>query len=192
MVLLKRSHVFDPAHIGVLESENRKVWQNAEEVLRAVEIKSDHVAADLGCGSGYFTVPLARKAKKVYGIDVQKEMLAFLEEKMRRLKIKNIELLLSKSNEIPLQNESVDLLLTVNTLHEFDDRDKTIREMRRIAKKSGKLLIVDFKKEEMDFGPSVNIRISKTGAVKLFEEKGFVLVKDQDLPYHYLLVFVRH
>jgi len=189
--MTSRPHVFDPKHAAVLEAEDRRVWQNPEEVLNAVEIKPHFVAADLGCGSGFFTVPLARRVKKVYGIDVQKEMLGFLEDKIRRLKIRNIEPLLSKPDEIPLGDESVDLLISVNTLHEFGGREKMIKEMRRVVNKGGRLLIVDFKKEETGFGPPVRIRISKARAVKLFEEKGFSLLKTTELPYHYLLVFVK-
>jgi len=183
------SHVFDPAHIAVLESEDRKIWQNPEEILNAAEIRPEWIAADLGCGSGYFTTILARQVKKVYGIDVQREMLDFLEEKIRRLKIKNIELLLSRANEIPLNSKSVDLLISVNTLHEFDDRDKMIREMQRVVKPLGRLLIVDFQKKETDFGPPVSIRISRVQAVKSFLKSGFTLLKQRDLAYHYLLVF---
>jgi ubiquinone/menaquinone biosynthesis C-methylase UbiE len=76
-------------------------------------------------------------------------------------------------------------------LHEFDDREKIIKEMRRAIKKGGRLLIVDFKKEETGFGPPVEIRISKARAVELFEEKGFTLSKEKQLPYHYLLVFTK-
>jgi ubiquinone/menaquinone biosynthesis C-methylase UbiE len=188
---LKESHLFNPEHIGVLESEDRKIWQNPGIVLDAVEIKPNFTVADLGCGSGYFTVPLAAKAKKVYGIDVQKEMIDFLREKIRKLKIKNVELLLSKPNEIPLEDENVDVLLSVNTLHEFDNRKRMIEEIKRVVKKGGKLLIVDFMKKETGFGPPVEIRVSKAQAVRLFEAKGFTLVEKKDLPYHYLLVFVK-
>jgi len=188
---MKQPHVFDPRHIAVLESEDRKVWQNPDEILNAVELKPHFIAADLGCGSGYFTVPLSQRVKKVYGIDVQKEMLDFLEDKVRKLKIKNIQLLLSKPDEIPPENESVDLLITVNTLHEFDDKEKMIKEMRRVVKKGCRLLIADFKKEETGFGPPVGIRVSKARAVRLFEAQGFALSKARELPYHYLLVFAK-
>ena len=188
---MPHSHVFDPAHIAVLESENRKIWQNPEEILSAAEIKPQWTAADLGCGSGYFTTILARQVKKVYAIDVQKEMLDFLQDKIRRLKISNIELLLSKTNEIPLENQSVDFLISVNTLHEFDDRDKMIHEMNRVIKPQGRLLIVDFEKKETGFGPPVNIRISRIQAVKLLSRSSFVLVRQKDLAYHYLLVFTK-
>jgi len=188
---MKQSHVFNPEHIAVLESEDRKIWQNPEEILNAVEIKSHIVAADLGCGSGYFTVPLARKVKKVYGIDIQKEMLNFLKNKIIRLRIKNIVPRLSKPNEIPLEKESIDLLVSVNTLHEFDDKQKIIKEMARVVKKNGKVLIVDFKKEETNFGPPVKIRVPKNRTIKLFKEKGFTLSKAKELPHHYLLVFIK-
>lgn len=188
---MSHSHVFDPEHIAVLESENRKIWQNPDEILSATEIRPHWIAADLGCGSGYFTIVLARQVKKVYAIDVQKEMLDFLETKIRRLRISNIKLLLSKANEIPLENQSIDFLISINTLHEFEDRDKMIREINRVIKPHGRLLIVDFKKEETGFGPPVNIRISKVQAAKLLSESGFILVGQKDLAYHYLLVFAK-
>jgi ubiquinone/menaquinone biosynthesis C-methylase UbiE len=186
---MKKSHVFNPKNINVLEMEERKIWQNPEEILGTVEIKPDFVAADLGCGSGFFTVPLSRKVKKVYGIDVQKEMLDFLEQKIRKLKIKNIEPRLSRENEIPLENESVDILVSMNTFHEFDDKERMVEEMRRVLKQGGKVLIADFEKENRGFGPPVAIRVSKKQAISLFEKKGFTTLKKQDLMYHYLLVF---
>ncbi len=188
---MKHSHVFNPEHISVLEAEDRRVWQDPDEILNAVELQPHFIAADLGCGSGYFTVPLAQKIKKVYGIDVQMEMLRFLEDKIRKLKIRNIETLLSESDKIPLEDESVDLLISINTLHEFGDRDRMITEIERVIRKGGKLLIVDFKKEDTGFGPPVNIRISTDKAIKLFQTKGFALSKMKDLSYHYLLVFTK-
>ena len=187
---MKPSHVFDPAHIAVLESEDRKVWQNPDKILSAVKLKPDWIAADFGCGSGYFTVLLAQKVKKVYAIDIQKEMLCFLEDKMRRLRISNIELRLSKPNEIPLEVEAVDFLLSVNTLHEFDDKARMVKEMKRVVKHGGSLLIVDFKKQETGFGPPVKIRVAREKARRLFEDSGFALSNTKGLPYHYLLVFV--
>lgn len=188
---MKRSHVFDPENIAVLESEDRKVWQNPNQILNFVEIKRHFVAADLGCGTGFFTVPLSLKVKKVYGIDVQKEMLGVLGDKMKKLRIRNIELLLSTPNEIPLENESVNLLISVNTLHEFEDKDKIADEMRRVLKKGGRLLIVDFKREDTGFGPPVRIRTPKAEAIRLFEKNGFALSNLKELSYHYVLVFVK-
>jgi ubiquinone/menaquinone biosynthesis C-methylase UbiE len=186
---MKKSHIFDPKNIGALESEDRKTWQNREEIIGILELNSSYVVADLGCGSGYFTIPISRKVTKVYGIDVQKEMLEFLQQKIQKQKIVNIETLLSKENKIPLQNESVDLLLSVNTLHEFYEKDKTINEIRRVLRFKGQAVIVDFKKENSGFGPPVSIRVSKEQAWRLFEKKALTAVKTHDLIYHYLIVF---
>jgi ubiquinone/menaquinone biosynthesis C-methylase UbiE len=125
----KGAHVFNPQHLDVLESENRKTWQNPEKILELINPKPDYVAANLGCGSGFFNVPLSWKVKKVYAIDIQEEMLDFIEQKTRRLNIRNIETLPSIEDQIPLKNEFLDLLLSVNTLHEFHDKKKIISEI---------------------------------------------------------------
>ena len=182
-------HLFDPKKIDVLEAEDRKIWQNPEEILRTIEIKPNFVVADIGCGSGFFTLPLSQKVAKVYAVDVQKEMLESLEHKIRNLKIQNIKTLLARENEIPLGNRSVDLLLSMNTLHEFDDKERMIVEMERVLKQGGKALIADWKKENTGFGPPVAIRVSREQAVGLFKKKEVTLLKKENLPYHYLLVF---
>jgi len=99
---IKEDHLFDPKKIEVLEQEDRKTWLNLEEILEKVEINSNFIAADIGCGSGVFTIPLSYKVKKVYAIDVQKEMLEFVENKIKKYQIKNIELKLAEENEVPL------------------------------------------------------------------------------------------
>jgi ubiquinone/menaquinone biosynthesis C-methylase UbiE len=188
---MKGPHLFDPKKIDVLETEDRKIWQNPEEILRTVEIKPKFVVADIGCGSGFFTLPLSRKVARVYAVDVQKEMLESLEQKIRNLKIQNIKPLLAQENEIPLGNKSVDLLVSMNTLHEFDDQERMVVEMGRILKHGGKALIADWKKESTGFGPPVAIRVAIEQAVGLFKKKEFTLLKKENLPYHYLLVFSR-
>ena len=187
---MKKSHVFDPKKVEILEAEDRKTWQNPEEILGAVELNQNYVAADLGCGSGFFTLPLSRRVKKIYGIDVQKEMLEFLEKKIERQKIMNIELLLSDEDKVPLENESVDLLISANTLHEFSDKEKTVREIQRVLRYDGKAVIVDFKKEDTGFGPPVAVRVSRYQAKRLFEKNKFAVLKSKDLTYHYLIVFL--
>lgn len=188
-ITVKKTHIFDPKHAEVLEAEERKLWENPDQIIGLVKTKPIDVAADLGCGSGFFTLPLAKKVRKVYAIDVQEEMLCILERKIRKQKIRNVELVLSEDDEIPLENESVELLISVNTLHEFSDKTKMIREMQRLLKLEGKAVIVDFKKESRGFGPPVAIRVSKEEAIVLFERTNFSILKTVDLPFHYGLVF---
>ena len=167
---MNKSNLFDPNQIEILEIEDRKIWQNPDEVLEKIDIKDDFVVADLGCGSGFFTLPLSRKARKVFGIDVQKRMLEFLKNKIIEMKVKNIEILLSKKNRIPLENESIDVLVSINALHEFEDLEKMGEEIKRVVKTGGKLLIVDFRKKNTDYGPPKSVRISHLPLVLLVEE----------------------
>jgi ubiquinone/menaquinone biosynthesis C-methylase UbiE len=187
---MKNPHLFDPKNIAILEAEDRKIWENPEEILGEIRLSSNYVVADLGCGSGFFTLPLSHRVKKVYGIDVQEEMLKFVAQKIRREKIGNVELLLSEDGTIPLENHSVDLLLSANTLHEFSNGENMVKEIRRVLKPSGKAVIVDFKKEETGFGPPVAIRISSEQAKRLFEKNGFQALKSRELQYHYLIIFL--
>ncbi|PVX23175.1 MAG: hypothetical protein CW691_11350 [Candidatus Bathyarchaeum sp.] len=183
------NHIFDPKRIDALESDERRTWQNREKIIGLLELKPFYVVADLGCGSGYFSVPISRIVKKVYGIDVQQEMLEFLEQKIQKQKILNIETLHSKDTEIPLKDESVDMLLSINTLHEFRDKNTIIHEIHRVLKPKGQAAIVDFKKEDTAIGPPVSIRVSKEQASRLFEKQGMTVLKSHDLNYHYLIVF---
>lgn len=186
---MSESHIFDSKHIDALESENRKTWQNREEIIGMLELKPYYVVADLSCGSGYFSVPISQKVKKVYGIDVQMEMLEFLEKKIQEQKIGNIETLFSKDNRIPLENESIDLLLTVNTFHEFGYKEKMISEIRRVLRPKGLAAIVDFKKEKTSFGPSLSIRVSEEQVRLMFEKQDLIFLTKHELKYHYLIVF---
>ena len=187
----KEHHIFDPKHIDILESKERKNWQNPEEILNQLDLKEFQSVADLGCGSGYFSVPISFKVKQVYAIDVQQEMLDHVKKKIHNQKIDNIKTLLSQDNKIPLPDQSMDKLLTVNTLHEFDDKTTTLNEIYRVLKPEGQAIIVDFKKENTNFGPPESVRISKEQATKLFENHNFETIKTRDLLHHYLIVLQR-
>ena len=119
---MNKSHIFDPKKIEILESEDRKKWQNRHEIIKKLDLQSNQIVADLGCGSGYFSIPISNKVRKLYAIDVQEEMIKALEKKIFEQKIQNIETLISKKSRIPLGDSSVDLVLSVNTLHEFQQK----------------------------------------------------------------------
>ncbi|MEJ2241450.1 MAG: class I SAM-dependent methyltransferase [Candidatus Bathyarchaeota archaeon] len=186
---MTKSNVFNPRNIEILESEDRKDWQNPQQILDLINLKSYYAVIDLGCGSGYFSIPISKRVSKVYGIDFQKEMLNYFKQKIEKKKIQNIELMRSKANTIPLIKNCTNLLLTVNTLHEFEDRNEVIQEIYRLIKENGRVVIIDFKKEKTNFGPPMAIRISKDDATNLFTNKGFKVTNSYDLKYHYLIIF---
>lgn len=173
----------------VFEWENRKFWQNPKEILELIEIQSDYIAADLGCGKGFFTIPLASKVKRVYGIDVKPEKLEQLLLTLSECHLKNVVPLLGGESKIPLANELINLLLSINTLHEFVNRDHMIIEMRRVLKSGGLALISDFRKKDTGFGPALSRRLSMGEVIALFEKYGFQTLQTHLFRYHYLVVF---
>ena len=119
-------------------------------------------------------------------------MLELLEEKIRKLNIENVEPLLSTENNIPLESNSLDLLISMNTLHEFDDRERMVEQIKRVLKLAGIALIADFKKKGTGFGPPVAVRLSKQQAIALFEDGGFKTLQKRELEHHYLLAFAKN
>jgi ubiquinone/menaquinone biosynthesis C-methylase UbiE len=186
---MNNPHIFDPKRIEILESEDRKTWQNRYEIIKKLDLQSNQIVADLGCGNGYFSIPISKQVRKVYSIDIQEEMIKALEKKLFEQNILNIDPLLSKESKIPLNDESIDLVLSINTLHEFQQKQKMVKEIRRILKPNKKVAIVDFKKKKNNFGPPISIRISKDQAISLFENISFFTLKIYNLKYHYMIIF---
>lgn len=157
-----------------------------------MDLNHNYIAADLGCGSGVFTIPLSKKVKRVYAIDVEPKMIEIVDQKIIKNKIINIATMLSLDNKIPLANDFLDLLLTINTLHEFNDLNRTLSEIYRILKPNGKVAVVDFKKKNEGFGPPQNVRISSHKARKLFIEKKFEVLKMKYFRFDYFLLLKKY
>jgi len=183
-------HKFDAKKAEILDSIDRRKFLNPDSILKKAGIDSDTVLADLGCGSGYFTIPASFIVKKVYAIDVQQEMLDIIGEKIRTGKIKNIETILSKESSIPLPDKSVDVLFMANVFHELDDRGGILKEAKRILSGRGRMIIIDWKKIEMEFGPPVGERLTAEEVVSICEKGGFTMLERLEAgEYNYMLVF---
>ena len=121
-------HKFDVKNAEILDSPERIQFLNPDGILDKVGLSKEMVLADLGCGTGYFTIPVSRRVKKVFSIDVQKGMLDILGEKIKKQKLTNIEAILSEEASIPLPDNSVDVLLMANVFHELEDRSSILTE----------------------------------------------------------------
>ena len=183
---------FDAKKAEILDSADRRKLLNPDSILGKAGLSRDTVFADLGCGSGYFAIPASLIVKKVFAIDVQEEMLDIIREKIRMGKLTNIETLLSKESSIPLPDNSVDVLFMANVFHELDDRGAILKEAKRIISGRGRLIIIDWKKMEMEMGPPIEERLSEDEVVSICEDGGFRILERQDAgQYNYMPVFVK-
>ena len=165
---------------------------NPSEVLDMLDLKEGFVAADFGSGSGGWVIPLAKRLKegKVYAIDILEEPLSALKSKIRLEKILNIEIVKSDVERTSkLLSNSCDLVLMTNLFFEIDEKKKVMEEGKRVLKKGGKLLIVDWK-EEAPLGPEK--RISPSKIKKIAKEVNLEIEKEFTAGlYHWGLIFKR-
>ncbi len=124
----------------MLLSDTRVRAHPPENIIGHMKIQPDDVVVDLGCGPGYYTLPIAKHAKQVFAIDLQQEMLDMAKKRAMENGVK-IDFMRSDGTIIDLASESVDKVLVSGVLHEFPDAGKVLAEIRRILKPSGTLTI---------------------------------------------------
>jgi len=191
---LTARHKFDVKHADFLDSPQRRAFLNPENILKRIPIKPHMRVADVGCGTGFFTIPMAKivGAKgKVFAIDLQEEMIAILNKKIQKLKIQNIETLVSTEEKIPLPNESVDLALMASVLHELDSY-ATVEEVYRFLKPHGVLAVLEWEKKKTEFGPPLWERLTQYQTREIVEKTGFRVEEISPVgSHHYLVISVK-
>ena len=129
------------------EGSDRDAWQQPERVIEALGIEPGNRVADLGSGSGYFTVRLAKAVGpegRVYAVDVDEEMNAYLRERVEQAGVANVEVILGRFEDPLLPDAGVDLVLTVDTYHHIDDRPTYFRNLRRDLAPGGRVAVIDY------------------------------------------------
>jgi ubiquinone/menaquinone biosynthesis C-methylase UbiE len=185
-------HKFDPKKAGILDDPERVKILEPASILEKLELTGEMVLVDLGCGTGFFSIPASRRVKKVFALDIAQEMLEILRDKIKKEKITNIEVLLSGESSIPLLDKSVDIILMANVFHELEDRFTLLKEVKRVLKMNGRLMIIDWNKMEMDFGPPLQERLDEKEVIDTCYGNGFTFLERSHIgPYNYLLKFGR-
>ncbi len=181
-------------YIAAMETANRAQWQKPDQVVAALSIKSGESVADVGAGSGYFTVLFSRKvgdSGKVYAVDIEKGMLDHIAKRAQAEKLNNIQLVLSTPSDPLLPESSVDVVFLCNTYMYIGQRGDYLRLLAKALRKGGRLAIIDFKTENTLVGPPLAGRVSRETVLKeVLSATGFTLESEhQFLPHQYFLVF---
>jgi len=171
----------DPARDG---------WQKPDEVIRALALKPDATVADIGSGTGYFAVRLARALPqgRVYGADVSADMVKFLNERAAKEKLPNLSSYQAGESD-PRLPAPVDLVLVVDTFHHLGDRSAYFERLKAKLKPAGRVAIIDFRPEAPS-GPPREHRIAAERIGAELERAGYRLAERHDfLPNQSFLVF---
>lgn len=182
-------HRFDPDQLERLLNPERRQGQDPEAILDALGLQPGMVAADIGSGPGFFTLPMANRvgpSGKVFAIDVEPRMIERLLERSAEGGVGNIEALLSLGGSLPLPDGGIDAALMVNVLHELEDRGSILRQVANALRPGGVLAVVEWKKERTESGPPSQIRLGPTELEVLLGEAGYKAVTPFDVgPHHY-------
>lgn len=165
---------FNPDLAEKLFSDERKKLLPADEIICSIEINKADVIADLGAGNGYFTVPFAKASQKVMALDIEPKMLDLLKDYADQENTSNIEYVVSGVEEIKIDSNQVDLAFVAFVIHEVENIEKALSEIKRILKSNGKLVILEWKPlENPKMGPPSHERIPLEKLSDILNRNGF-------------------
>jgi ubiquinone/menaquinone biosynthesis C-methylase UbiE len=174
----------------VFDDPSRDAWQKPHEVIQALRLKPDAIVADIGAGTGYFAVRLAHMVPKgkVYGVDIEPDMVRYLAERAEREHLENLFAIRGRPNETLLP-EPVDLVLLVDVYHHIDKRTGYFERLKDVLRADGRVAIIDFRMDSKE-GPPRAARIAPDQVKAEMAKAGYAVAEDLGfLPNQYFLIF---
>ena len=185
------------SHLGAnwLIRDNRDEEEKASESFQQLKLQEGMTLCDLGCGNGYWTLPMAREIGTdgvMYAVDIQREMLQKLQTRAARSKLENIRPTLGKVDDPRLPAGEIDLLLMVDVYHEFSHPESMLWEIRRSLKPTGVVALLEYREEDRNVPIKPLHKMSKVQIMKEYQQNGFKLVREyNELPWQHLMFFAR-
>lgn len=178
-----------------LERRERELEEDPDLAMRLMRVERGSTVADLGAGSGYFTVRLARAvgtAGKVYAVDIQQGMLDLLQRAVTRQKLTNVIPVLGAADDPRLPSQALDLVLMVDVYHELSSPQTTLARVKEALKPGGRLVLLEYRAEDPDVPIRPEHKMTKAQVKLEVEHEGFRQQRVyDDLPRQHLIVFTR-
>ncbi len=178
-----------------LERDERQEEEEPDRALRILKIQKGAVVADIGAGSGYMSVRMAKivgPTGKVYANDIQLGMLDLVRKNVEKAKLTNVVPVLGTIDDPRLPAGALDLALMVDVYHEFSQPQKMLQKIREALKPGGRLVLLEYRAED----PAVPIlpehKMTRAQVKLELEHEGFTLATvNEDLPRQHLFVFTK-
>jgi FkbM family methyltransferase len=186
------SQVMGHLGAGWLERPDREREERTDRLVSRLRLEPDHVVADIGAGTGFFSFPVAARVPqgKVLAIDIQPEMLAKIEAGKQANGVDNVETVLGSIEGAGLREGSVDLAFIVDAYHEFSHPLEMGRSLARALVPGGKLVLVEYRQEDPEVAIKPLHKMSEHQAKKEIEALGLVWLATEDyLPLQHVLIF---
>ena len=170
----------------------RSEMPDPDRVISMIPIRPYHIVADIGCGSGYFSIPLAKYVNqgKLYALDTKEKVLEACRQRLSEVHLNNAEVLHCGPKKLPLDKDIVDGALLAFVLHEVKDKIGLLAEAERLMQKGGWVAILEWYKQAMEDGPPLEDRVGEEEVKELGQKAGLRFVSQRDLNgQNYLVLF---
>ncbi|MDC0721431.1 class I SAM-dependent methyltransferase [Nannocystis bainbridge] len=170
-----------------LESESREIWVQRQRLVDAVAARPGAVIADVGAGSGFLTLLLARAVGpggKVYALDINHGLLASIAADARAAGLHNVETLVTPEDRTPLAPDSVDLVFMCDAYHHFEYPRSMMRSLRAALRPGGELVLVELERIPGKTSQAMldHVRAGKDVFLAELLADGFELVREEPVP----------
>ncbi len=143
----------DPVETWIqrFEGESREVFTHREKILQAVNLQPGQAVADIGAGTGLFTLLFAQtvgRDGKVYAVDIVPDFLKLIDERAAQAQLPQIKTVLCKEDSVELLENSIDLAFICDTYHHFEYPKSTLASIHKALRPGGRMIVIDFKRIE--------------------------------------------
>jgi len=181
--------------LDTFESSGREVFDKKEQIIQALQIQPGQKIADIGAGTGLYTIPFAQLVGEkgiIYAVDISADFIKNIEIRAKGQGLKNVVGHINKQKEIGLTNNSIDLAFICNTYHHFEYPITTMKSVYQALTPGGKLVVIDFQRDPKISSSWVmgHVRAEKEKVIEEIESIGFKLIDDNNqLKQNYFLSF---
>lgn len=178
-----------------LDRAERVEEEDPDRALRILKLPKGAVVADIGAGSGYMSIRMAKivgPMGKVYANDIQQGMLDLVTRNVAKAKLTNVEVVLGTASDPRLPANSLDLALMVDVYHEFQQPQVMLQKLREALKPTGRLVLLEYRAEDPNVPILPEHKMTREQVKLEVEHEGFKLATvNEDLPRQHLFIFSR-
>ena len=175
-------------------TENRFVAP--ELILSHFHVRDGDLVGDFGAGAGAFVPALSKKVGetgRVFACEIQRGLVDKIGTLINEANLRNVDPLwcdLEAENGIKISDGLLDVAIVINTLYQYEERERAIAEKRRTMRQGGVIYVVDWEESFGGMGPHPDCVVCKQMAIDLFEAAGFILEREYPAgAHHYGLAF---
>ena len=178
--------------IAMLDSPKRKEILPIDKTIAELDINSGSAVIDVGCGIGYFSLPFSDRVKKVYALDMSEDLLLELKKRAEDKDKSNIEYIKTDGSLNDVKSLNADYAFISTVLHEVENKDDFINQVKRLIKEDGEICVLEFNKERRQIGPPACERIGTEELKELFKKQGLKVFKHFNISEEiYVIIFIR-